>query len=821
MRGRGQVSKIGAGKGKLRCHRSVAPGLNIRNGARRAMSEAETIWTPVERAALAAAPGGGVAAGGERIPTIVVENFPALGKLAALRFLEWVQANPGGVVSLPTGKTPEHFISWVGHFLERWDQAECQAELERGGVDPAVRPDTRGLHFVQIDEFYPISPAQHNSFFFYVSKYYVRGFGLDPARAMLIDCSKIGLGKGETLGAVWPDGEVDLSLRHRHGTTPLERRQKRALEGIDQWCQEYEDRIRELGGIGFFLGGIGPDGHVGFNVRGSDHHSTTRLTATNYETQAAAAADLGGIEVARRRLVVTIGLGTIACNPDCTAIIIAAGEAKARVVADAVESQKHVLYPASCLQDLPNARLYVTRGAARLLRERTLALLAREETISDQQAERILIDLAVSRRKRLLDLDDEDLRADPAAALLLQKRPEPRETLVRAVRDGLVAKIERGAAPPKSIRFFHTEPHHDDVMLGYLPQVVRSVRDPSNAHHFVCLTSGFTAVTNQHLLDSLGCLRKHLDTPDFAELVGAGYFEPGNELGRQRDVWQYLDGVAADSAPLKEEGVARRLLRNLIEVLDEYDLANLRNRIAELEHYCRTQYPGKKDPEHIQRLKGMGREWEAECLWGYFGWNCTHVMHLRLGFYTGDVFNPAPTVERDVLPIAEALGKVRPDIVTAALDPEASGPDTHYKVLQALSEALRRHEAATGRSDIRVWGYRNVWYRFHPAEANLYVPVSLNMFAIMRSAFMNAFISQKTASFPSHEHDGPFCELAREIQTEQYQAVKTCLGREWFHEHPSALIRATRGLVFLEELSLPDFYARSRELRQATEAHRG
>ena len=52
---------------------------------------------------------------------------------------------------------------------------------------------------------------------------------------------------------------------------------------------EYEEVTRELGGIGFFLGGIGPDGHIGFNIKGSDHNSTTRLCPTNYETQAAAA----------------------------------------------------------------------------------------------------------------------------------------------------------------------------------------------------------------------------------------------------------------------------------------------------------------------------------------------------------------------------------------------------------------------------------------------------------------------------------------------------------------------------------------------------
>ena len=70
-------------------------------------------------------------------------------------------------------------------------------------------------------------------------------------------------------------------------------------------------KVRDLGGIGFFLG-IGPDGHIAFNVRGSDHNSTTRLMATNFETQAAAATDLA-IEVSGI-VYCTIGLGTITYN---------------------------------------------------------------------------------------------------------------------------------------------------------------------------------------------------------------------------------------------------------------------------------------------------------------------------------------------------------------------------------------------------------------------------------------------------------------------------------------------------------------------------
>jgi hypothetical protein len=48
--------------------------------------------------------------------------------------------------------------------------------------------------------------------------------------------------------------------------------------------------------------------------------------------------------------------------------------------------------------------------------------------------------------------------------------------------------------------------------------------------------------------------------------------------------------------------------------------------------------------------------------------------------------------------------------------------------------------------------------------------------------------------------------------------LKTCLGRRWFAEHPSALIRATRGLVFLREMDLVSFSLSARKLREAAEA---
>lgn len=389
--------------------------------------------------------------------------------------------------------------------------------------------------------------------------------------------------------------------------------------------------------------------------------------------------------------------------------------------------------------------------------------------------------------------------------------------LTQRVMDDLARKIQRGITPLENVTFLHTEPHHDDIMLGYFSHLVRHFRRASNRHHFMTLTSGFTSVTNHFMSWHVVNLQRFIESSPFAGLWREGYFNPDDPMARNRDIWQYLDGVAAANPDMKDEGCARRFLRNVVELYGGKSLAMVRRQLQELQVYFENQYPGKQDPPKIRQLKGMCREWEVECLWGYYGWKCDNVRHLRLGFYTGDIFTPQPTHKRDVEPIVKELERIHPDVVTVALDPEASGPDTHYKVLQAMSEALQIYQRKTKRQNIRIWGYRNVWFRFDPAEADVFVPVSLCMFSVMHQSFENAFLSQKEASFPSYEHDGPFSELAQRIQVQQYQKLKTCLGREWFYNHTSPLIRATRGFVFLKEMELDAFYASCRRLRRSIE----
>jgi len=86
-----------------------------------------------------------------------------LGQLTALRFLEWVSLNQGGVIALPTGKTPEFFIKWVQYYLANWKKEQNNGILAKIGLDKKLQPDMKSLHFFQLDEFFPIRPEHERS----------------------------------------------------------------------------------------------------------------------------------------------------------------------------------------------------------------------------------------------------------------------------------------------------------------------------------------------------------------------------------------------------------------------------------------------------------------------------------------------------------------------------------------------------------------------------------------------------------------------------------------------------------------------------------
>jgi glucosamine-6-phosphate deaminase len=295
------------------------------------------------------------------------------------------------------------------------------------------------------------------------------------------------------------------------------------------------------------------------------------------------------------------------------------------------------------------------------------------------------------------------------------------------------------------------------------------------------------------------------------------FFESGYRYKRDKDVYHYLIKVASGHAEERRRAFSHRLIRNIIEIWDVKNKQQLRNQINDILSITRNSYDGEKNPPKIQTLKGTIREFEEELGWACFGTTSENIHHLRLGFYTGDIFTEKPNRQRDVEPILQQLRAIKPTVVSLAFDPEGSGSDTRYKVLQTIAEALREWGKETDLSNLKVWGYRNVWFRFLPSEVSHIVPVSLNAMGVMGNAFTTCYQSQIDASFPSYMLDGKFSDLSKQIWVEQLQTIQLLLGKPFFYQNESARLRTTHGLLYFKEMNVNDFLEHARKLENSIE----
>ncbi len=113
-------------------------------------------------------------------------------------------------------------------------------------------------------------------------------------------------------------------------------------------CQRFEDKIKEVGGIDLFLGGIGPDGHIAFNEPGSSLSSRTRDKELTTDTILANSRFFGGDTEQVPKLALTVGVGTILDAKEV--LIMVNGHHKARAMYHAVEGGVNHMWTVSALQ---------------------------------------------------------------------------------------------------------------------------------------------------------------------------------------------------------------------------------------------------------------------------------------------------------------------------------------------------------------------------------------------------------------------------------------------------------------------------------------
>jgi len=135
---------------------------------------------------------------------------------------------------------------------------------------------------------------------------------------------------------------------------------------IPAFCANYEQAIKNAGGIDLQVLGIGSDGHVGFNEPTSSFASRTRIKTLTRQTVADNARFFGGDESKVPHHCITMGIGTI--MDARRVMMLAFGGNKADAVAAMVEGPVAAIMPASILQHHPCAKVFVDESAAEKLK---------------------------------------------------------------------------------------------------------------------------------------------------------------------------------------------------------------------------------------------------------------------------------------------------------------------------------------------------------------------------------------------------------------------------------------------------------------------
>lgn len=119
-------------------------------------------------------------------------------------------------------------------------------------------------------------------------------------------------------------------------------------EDLEAECARYEEKIKAVGGIHLFIGGIGPDGHIAFNEPFSSLTSRTRVKTLTTDTIIANSRFFENNVDLVPKTALTVGVGTVMSAK--SVLLIVNGHNKARALKHGVEGGISQMWTISALQ---------------------------------------------------------------------------------------------------------------------------------------------------------------------------------------------------------------------------------------------------------------------------------------------------------------------------------------------------------------------------------------------------------------------------------------------------------------------------------------
>lgn len=591
----------------------------------------------------------------EKIPCRIYSHSQEVNRAIATEIADLIRSRQkegqNCVLGLATGSTP------VGVY----------AELVRLHREEGL--SFKNVITFNLDEYYPMQPNELQSYVRFMNEHL---FGLIDIPAEQINI---------------PDG-----------TLPDDR--------IAQFCQDYERKIEEVGGIDIQILGIGRTGHIGFNEPGSSKDSVTRLISLDRVTRLDAASDFFGEANVPRRAI-TMGVGTIMAAKRI--ILIAFGEHKAPIVAKAVEGEVSATVSASFLQLHPNASFFLDSAASQSLSRTLRPWIYETVEWTPETIRKAVILLARQTGKALLKLTDADYNEEELQDLLAKHGPayNINLTVFRQLQNTITGwpagkpahfKLP-GDRPqtheeifPKRVLIF--SPHPDDDVISMGGTLLR-LAEQGHEVHIAYQTSGNIAVFDD-------------DAIRFAEF--AADFNRAFGIDPQRT--------------------------NELE--------------AHIEEFVKQKQAGQVDSPEVQRIKGMIRRGEARAAARSCQVPESRLHFLDMPFYETGRVKKKPLSEADIVMIVDLLRQIKPHQIYAAGD--LSDPHgTHRVCLSAILQACQRVADDDWYGQCVVWLYRGAWHEWEPHEIEMAVPLSPVEVMNKRAAIFKHQSQKDKALFPGSD----------------------------------------------------------------------
>jgi glucosamine-6-phosphate deaminase len=446
-------------------------------------------------------------------------------------------------------------------------------------------------------------------------------------------------------------------------------------EDVYESCQEYERRIASFGGIDLQILGIGRTGHIGFNEPGSAQDSPTRMIALDRLTRRDAAADFLG-ESNVPRFAITMGVGTI--MKARRVVLMAWGENKAEILAQAVEGQVTDAISASFLQLHENATFIVDETAASCLTRNRCPWLVGPVHWSSGMMRKAVVWLARKTGKPVLKLVDEDYNENGMADVL----------------------AEHGGAYDVNIGVFNQLQHTITGWPGGKPGADDSHR-PERAQPNRKRVVVFSPEPQDAVVAMGGTLERLVEQGHDVTLVcqTSGNLRVADMEARKFAI--ILEDIASGSQPWPEQQSYARKIQGFLDEKGEFGV----------------------DPVPVRHLKGLILRGEARDAAEACGLLEAKIRFLDLPFYELGRYRRFNLREDDIAITASVLADLRPHQIFATGD-VAEPTSLQALCFRALREAWNLKDNGEWSGQCRVWLYRGKERPLADHEIDMAVPLS-------------------------------------------------------------------------------------------------